>query len=125
MLSYRMLRGRIKLQVSLNRVLACNERICCFRLAQILDAPWQTRWRRPTRAASTNPVPPPIDDMQTRSPAAILYSFVRWEACVSVGVCSTPMFKRLSSAGPWHSPARRVALQVRSRAACSSSTKRA
>eukprot|EP00965_Chrysotila_dentata_P255184 6212134-Pleurochrysis_carterae.AAC.1 len=56
---YCMLRRMIKLQFFLNRALACDERICCFGLAP----PLRTRWRQPTRAASTNPVRPPMDDM--------------------------------------------------------------
>eukprot|EP00965_Chrysotila_dentata_P056822 1885627-Pleurochrysis_carterae.AAC.1 len=71
MLCYSMLRRMIKLQFSLDRALACDEP-CCFGLAQVLEAPWRTRWRRPTRAPSTNPVRPPIDAMKRRSPAAIL-----------------------------------------------------
>eukprot|EP00965_Chrysotila_dentata_P192454 6175186-Pleurochrysis_carterae.AAC.3 len=46
-----------------NRSLARDKPICCFARAQILEAPWRTKWLRPTRGASTNTVRPPTDNV--------------------------------------------------------------
>eukprot|EP00965_Chrysotila_dentata_P214094 6188016-Pleurochrysis_carterae.AAC.2 len=60
-----------------------------------------------------------------RSPAAVLPEFCALGSLREPWGVRYALFKRQSSAGPWHSHARRVALQVRSGAACSSSTRQA
>eukprot|EP00965_Chrysotila_dentata_P237141 6201708-Pleurochrysis_carterae.AAC.1 len=56
----RVARRIVQIQLYVNRALARDKPICCFGRAHILKAPWRTKWRRPTRTASTNPVRPPI-----------------------------------------------------------------